>query len=52
MQAALQRWLGDLIEVEGLDVVSEDHVVRVFLRYVVRSTGHRRDDVFEGRAGA
>ncbi|WP_255954126.1 GPW/gp25 family protein [Streptomyces odontomachi] len=52
VQAALQRWLGDLIEVEGLDVVSEDHVVRVFLRYVVRATGHRRDDVFEGRAGA
>lgn len=52
VQAALQRWLGDLIEVEALDVVSEDHVVRVFLRYVVRATGHRRDDVFEGRAGA
>jgi phage baseplate assembly protein W len=51
VQAALQRWLGDLIEVEGLDVVSEDTTVRVFLRYVVRATGHRRDDVFEGRTG-
>lgn len=55
VQAALQRWLGDLIEVEGLDVASEDSggtaaTVRVFLRYVVRATGHRRDDVFEGRA--
>lgn len=67
VQAALQRWLGDLIEVEGLDVVTDEGpdgaagttggatagtTVRVFLRYVVRATGHRRDDVFEGRAGA
>ncbi|MFI6692849.1 GPW/gp25 family protein [Streptomyces sp. NPDC050433] len=52
VQAALQRWLGDLIDVEALDVVSEDHVVRVYLSYVVRATGARRDDVFEGRAAA
>lgn len=52
VQAALQRWLGDLIDVEDLDVVSEDHVVRVYLSYVVRATGARREDVFEGRAAA
>ncbi len=50
VQASLQRWLGDLIDVEALDVVSEDHVVRVYLSYVVRADGARRDDVFEGRA--
>jgi phage baseplate assembly protein W len=50
VQAALQRWLGDLIEVEALDVVGEDHLVRVHLSYVVCATGARRDDVFEGRA--
>ncbi|QKW08710.1 GPW/gp25 family protein [Streptomyces sp. NA04227] len=50
VQAALQRWLGELIEVEALDVVSEDNTVRVFLRYVVRATGTSRDEVFEGRA--
>jgi phage baseplate assembly protein W len=49
VQAALQRWLGELIEVEDLDVVSEENVVRVQLRYVVRSTASRRDEVFEGR---
>lgn len=48
VQASLQRWLGELIEVESLDVVSEENVVRVHLRYVVRSTASRRDDVFEG----
>ncbi|MXM63595.1 hypothetical protein GR925_09055 [Streptomyces sp. HUCO-GS316] len=50
VQASLQRWLGDLIEVEALDVVGEGNAVRVYLSYVLRSTGTRRDDVFEGRA--
>ncbi|WP_030609743.1 GPW/gp25 family protein [Streptomyces sclerotialus] len=49
VQASLQRWLGDLIDVEALDVVNEENVVRVHLRYVVRSTASRRDEVFEGR---
>ncbi len=52
VQASLQRWLGDLIDVEALDVISEDDVVRVYLSYVVRADGARRDDVFEGRAAA
>jgi uncharacterized protein len=65
VQASLQRWLGDLIEVEGLDVVGDTggpgpggpggpetgSTVRVFLRYAVRATGNRYDDVFEGGAG-
>ncbi|MCZ0973289.1 GPW/gp25 family protein [Streptomyces noursei] len=49
VQAALQRWLGELIEVESLDVTSEENVVRVSLQYVVRATASRRDEVFEGR---
>ncbi|HCA85873.1 MAG TPA: hypothetical protein DEQ61_10465 [Streptomyces sp.] len=52
VQASLQRWLGELIEVEALDVVSEENVVRVYLSYVVRSSGSRRDEVFEGRGSA
>lgn len=52
VQAALQRWLGDLIEVEALDMESDENVVRVHLAYAVRITGTRRDDVFEGRAQA
>ncbi|MEU7181491.1 GPW/gp25 family protein [Streptomyces celluloflavus] len=52
VQASLQRWLGDLMEVESLDVVSEENVVRVYLRYVVRATASRRDEVFEGRGEA
>ncbi|GAA2926948.1 GPW/gp25 family protein [Kitasatospora cinereorecta] len=52
VQASLQRRLGELIDVESLDVVSEENVVRVCLRYVVRSTGSRRDEVFEGSGPA
>ena len=52
VQASLQRWLGELIDVESLDVVSEENVVRVHLRYVVRSTASRRDEVFEGSGPA
>ncbi|WP_151769745.1 GPW/gp25 family protein [Streptomyces abyssomicinicus] len=52
VQAALRRWLGDLVDVERLDVAVEEHVVRVHLSYVVRADGTRRDDVFEGRTTA
>jgi phage baseplate assembly protein W len=52
VQASLQRWLGELIAVEDLDVVSEENVVRVRLRYAVRATGNRRDEIFEGRGAA
>ncbi|MFF2159217.1 GPW/gp25 family protein [Streptomyces sp. NPDC058175] len=50
VQASLQRWLGDLIDVVALDVESADDAVRVHLAYVLRATGTRADDVFEGRA--
>ena len=34
LQAALQRWLGDLIELQDLEVTSEDASLRVVVRYV------------------
>jgi phage baseplate assembly protein W len=52
VQAALQRWLGDLIEVVALDIESAENAVRVHLAYAVRATGAVREDVFEGRAAA
>lgn len=36
MQAALQRWLSDVIEVQALDVSSEQATLRVVVQYVVR----------------
>src|SRR5262245_42160708 len=36
IQAALQRWLGDVIEARGVAVEAEESAVRVTVKYVVR----------------
>jgi phage baseplate assembly protein W len=38
VQAALQQWLGDLIQVQQLDVQAEDATLLVTVRYVVLET--------------
>jgi uncharacterized protein len=45
MQAALQRWLGDLIEMQDLDVSSEDATLRVSVSYRIKRTGADRTQV-------
>lgn len=47
LQAALQRWLGDVVEFQEATVVSEDAVLRVTVRYSIRATGERRAESFE-----
>jgi phage baseplate assembly protein W len=47
IQAGLQRWLGDVIEVQALEVSSEEASLRVLLQYVVRRTGERRTVALE-----
>ena len=51
MQAALLKWMGELIQVEALEVTSEESALRVTVRYVVRRTGERRTETME-RSGA
>lgn len=46
VQAALQQWLGDVIDIGSLAVSGEDAELRVELAYVVRRTGVSRTDVF------
>jgi uncharacterized protein len=48
VQAALQRWLGDVIDVQSLTVDSEEATLRVTLRYFVKATGTVRSDVITG----
>lgn len=38
VQSALQQWLGDLIQVDAVDVTNEDAVLRVSVRYVILRT--------------
>jgi phage baseplate assembly protein W len=46
VQAALQQWLGDVIQVQALEVSSEDSKLQVELKYLVLSTAEQRTDVF------
>ena len=38
LQAAIQEWLGDIVEVRDLDVVSYDSSLIVDLKYAIRRT--------------
>jgi len=42
VQASLQEWLGDLIEVANVDVDNDDATLRLTVRYVLRRTGESR----------
>lgn len=46
LQAALDRWLGDLIEVRKLEVTSQDATLTVDLTYAIRTTGETRREAF------
>lgn len=46
LQAALQRWLGDVIEVGNLEVTSADSTLRISITYVVRDSGQERSATF------
>lgn len=52
VQGALQQWLGDLIEVEAVDVVGEDARIEVTIRYLVRRTQQRELAQFVRAGGA
>ena len=38
LQATLQRWLGDLIQLQSLDVTSQEATINILIQYVVRRT--------------
>ena len=46
VQAGLQQWLGDQIEVRNLEVTSEDATLKVALSYQVRRTQETRTATF------
>lgn len=51
VQGALQQWLSDLIQVEAVEVQSEDATLRVTVQYVVLKSQQRRTDQFERSQG-
>lgn len=40
-QAALQRWLGDLLQVDSVTATSEEATLRVAVSYTLTATGER-----------
>ena len=52
VQAGLQQWLGDVIEVQALEVVSEDAKLSVDISYMVRRTQETRTTTFVRSTGS
>jgi phage baseplate assembly protein W len=46
IQGGLQQWLGDIIDVQALEVTSEEASLRVDLKYLVRRTRETRVATF------
>ncbi|WGS84354.1 GPW/gp25 family protein [Methylomonas sp. UP202] len=46
IQAGLQRWLGDVLDVLGLEVTSQDSTLRVQVQYRVKRNGEVRSAEF------
>jgi uncharacterized protein len=47
MQAAVLQELGDLIELQTLEVTSEEETLRIVVNYAIRQTGESRTDSIE-----
>jgi len=42
VQGALQQWLGDLIQVEAVEVRNEDSTLRITIQYLIRRSQTRQ----------
>lgn len=49
VMGSLQRWLENEIQVDEVEVRSEDATLEVTVAYLIRGTGERRIDVFAGQ---
>jgi phage baseplate assembly protein W len=47
MQAALQRYLGDLIDLQSLEVTAQDSTLSVTVKYLVRRTQETHTETFQ-----
>ena len=45
-QAAVQRYLGDLIDLQQLDVTAQDATLSVTVKYVIRATQQQQTNTF------
>jgi phage baseplate assembly protein W len=46
-RAAIQQWLGDVLDLQALEVTAEDSILRIGVRYALHRTGEVRTETFE-----
>ncbi|HZS39133.1 MAG TPA: GPW/gp25 family protein [Polyangia bacterium] len=46
VQGALQQWLGDLVQIDNVQVVSEDSTLTVTVVYLIRETQQQKTSQF------
>lgn len=46
VQGALQQWLGDLIQVDSVQVEVEDSKLQVIIKYIILKNGRNKVDLF------
>ncbi len=46
-RAAIQRWLGDVLDLRGLEVTASDSTLRISVDYALRRTGETQSETFE-----
>ena len=49
LRAAIQRWLGDVVQIQSLSVTAEDATLRIVLRYLIVRTGQFEEQIIEGQ---
>jgi uncharacterized protein len=42
LKAAVQRWLGDVLELQALDVTNDDSTLNIFISYIVKQTNEQQ----------
>ena len=47
-RGAIQQWLGDVLDLQALDVTAQDSTLTIFVRYALRSTGEVQSETFTG----
>lgn len=47
MRAAIQQWLGDVLDLQALDVTADDAALRIAITYALRRTGETRSETLE-----
>ena len=47
IRAAIQQYLGDVLDLLALDVTSEDSTLRINIKYALKRTGDVRTETFE-----